>query len=162
MPSSTTVNLVRAERCPVSLPQGLDRPPLFIECVRLTRRAHSVGLRVNPSCVCVKSRFPGSLPCPRYPKKNNIFLMIQRIPIASFILDFRLSCQEFTLILPGSRPLKHPNVKAPMSGHTDVALREVQGIYQGLAPWAVIVSPPSASVRLQNVGVCLSGPDRSQ
>ena len=76
VPSSTTVNLVRAERCPVSLPQGLDKPPLFIGCVRLMRRAHSVGLRVNPSCVCVRSRFPGSLPCPRYPKKNNIFLMI--------------------------------------------------------------------------------------
>ena len=30
-----------------------------------------------------------------------------------------------------------------MSGHTDVALREVQGIYQGLAPWAAkgVVTP---------------------
>ena len=64
--------------------------------------------------------------------------MIQRIPIASFILDFRLSCQEFTIILPGSRPLKHPNVKAPMSGqYGRVSLREVQGICQGLVPWVV-------------------------
>ena len=96
-------------RCPFSLPQGLDKPPLFIECVRLTRRAHSVGLRVNPSCVCVKSRFPGSLPCPRYPKKNNIFLMIYRIPIASFIctLDyFANSSQQSSLVAgPSRRPM---------------------------------------------------------
>ena len=64
------------------------------------------------------------------------------------------------VVLPGSRPLEQPNVKAPMSELTAVTLREVQGIYQGLVPWAVKDSPPPVSQENRMCAHAQWGPGR--